>query len=144
MSTTSLSTVIQSLFLLCICHSIFFIKMIFSVQNNFFMYSVEVWPNQVKFKCEKQSLDLLWHKWTSRSKSGVWWKWCEGISTNIIWHKYSWQRTNLDTSKWWSKGLSTWEWTTPTFLILDIWLNQSTISSFLGRGKCDQPTTPSQ
>ena len=36
------------------------------------------------------------------------------------------------------KWLSMWEWTTPTLLTLDMWLNQSTISFFLGRWGIDE------
>ena len=116
--------------------------MIFSVQNSNFMYSVGSSPDLVQIQVRETVSEIFLAR-MDIPIHGIWWKWCEGVSTNIIWHEYPWQRNNLEKCKWWREWLRTYEGITPTRLALDMWLNQSTISSFLG-SKQDQPKTPLQ
>ena len=104
--------------------------MILSVQNSNFMF------------CRI----FVWSSTKSRTRNSL--RSVFGPKSNIVWHmvevvrrdfmdimqcKYPRQWANLEKCKRWRKWLSMSEWTTTNFLTLDMRLNHSTVSSFLGK-----------
>ena len=76
------------------------LKIIFSVQNSNFMYSVEFSFDRVQIQIRETISEIhlarmyipiqVWHRWS----------WCKEILRNIIWRKFASQRNILEACKW--------------------------------------------